>query len=72
MLVLDRILAIPDYEPDAIQMGLSTHNRSVLRARGYKRTDGIEAKDRFIKADKWKEAIKLFAIIVNLKTIFIM
>ena len=56
MFVLDRILAIPEYDADAIQMGLSTHSRGVLRARGYKRTDGTEAKDRFIKADKKLEA----------------
>jgi hypothetical protein len=56
MLVLERILAIPDDQPDFYQMGLSTHNRGVLRARGYKRTDGTEAKDRFIKADKKLEA----------------
>jgi hypothetical protein len=54
--VLDRVLAIPDYDPDKVQMGLSTHNRGVLRARGYKRTDGTEAKDRFIKLDKKLEA----------------
>jgi|GEM_PF-5606421 len=56
MFDVDRILAIPDYAPEYVQMGLSTHNRGVLRARGYKRGDGIEAKDRFIKLDKKLEA----------------
>lgn len=58
MLVLDRILAIEDLEPDHVQCGISGDNRAILRDNGFVRKDGIKAKDYMIRTIKKTEAAK--------------
>jgi hypothetical protein len=49
MLVLERILAIPDESVDYLQMGISGGERAALEKRGFVRKDGIKAKDYMIR-----------------------
>jgi hypothetical protein len=49
MLVLERILAIPDQSVDYLQMGISGGERAALEKRGFVRADGIKAKDYMIR-----------------------
>lgn len=49
MLVLERILAIPDQSIDYLQMGISGGERAALAARGFVRKDGTKAKDYMIR-----------------------
>ena len=49
MLVLERILAIPDESVDYLQMGISGGERAALEKRGFIRADGTKAKDYMIR-----------------------
>ena len=57
MLVLDRILAIPDYAPDFVQMGLTTREWAIIEKTG-KTKDGKAAKPSVLKQDRSKTLIK--------------
>jgi hypothetical protein len=58
MLVLERILAIPDQSVDYLQMGISGGERAALKDRGFVRKDGIKAKDYMIRTiEKTEKAI---------------
>ena len=58
MFDIERILAIPDLEPDHVQCGISGDNRAALKARGFVRKDGTKAKDYMIRTIKKTEAAK--------------
>ena len=49
MLVLERILAIPDQSIDYLQCGIAGKERAALEARGFVRKDGTKAKDYMIR-----------------------
>ena len=58
MFVLDKILAIPEFDRDHVQCGISGGERAALRDRGFVRKDGIKAKDYMIRTIKKTDAAK--------------
>ena len=63
MLVLERILAIPDQSVDYLQCGIAGKERAALAARGFVRKDGTKAKDYMIRTIQKTEKNKEKAII---------
>ena len=63
MLVLERILAIPDQSVDYLQCGIAGKERAALEKRGFVRKDGIKAKDYMIRTIQKTEKNKEKAII---------